>query len=241
MRAGQVRRPGERPLGRLQVTLPGDPADHLEGLACHLGLNRLTPVAALGGPQRGPGQPVRLLQAAPARGDLRRAGVDLGGVGACRLAGDLDARGGLGPSGAGDRRPGDPQVQLRRPRRRRGPSRASSILPVSIARSTCPDITKTSVSASSTPVPQHGADQLPGPGQRLLGAGQRAGGQVAPPGLQQQRTGAGQRRRPVRPGPRPAHTTRPAGPDGPAPPPPAPGRPARPAPAAAARPGPPRG
>ena len=55
VRAGQVRRPGERPLGGLEVALPGDPADHLEGLARHVGLNPLTLVAALGRPQRGPG------------------------------------------------------------------------------------------------------------------------------------------------------------------------------------------
>ncbi len=49
--AASVRRPGERALGRLQVTLPSDPADHLEGLARHLGQP-----AALRRPQRGPGQ-----------------------------------------------------------------------------------------------------------------------------------------------------------------------------------------
>ena len=148
VRVGQVRRPGERPLGRLQVALPGDPADHLEGLARHLGLDRLLPFA-LGRPERGPGQAVGLLQAAPARGDLRRAGVDLGGVGARRLAGDLDARGGLGPPG--------PAIAARAISRCRraargdgGPSRARSIRPVWMARSTCPDMAKTSVSASST-------------------------------------------------------------------------------------------
>ena len=72
-----------------------------------------------------------------------------------------------------------------------GPSRASSIRPVSIARSTCPDMAKTSVSASSTLVRSAGLDQVPGPGQRVLGAGQRADGQVTPPGLEQQRAGPG--------------------------------------------------
>ena len=60
VRARQVRRPGERPLGRLQVALPGNPADNLEGLVRHLGLDTLVPFA-LGRPERGPGQAVGLL------------------------------------------------------------------------------------------------------------------------------------------------------------------------------------
>jgi len=188
--AGQVRGPGERALGRLQVALARHPADHLERLARHLWLGPLTWLAALGGLQRGPGQAVRLLKAAPARGGLRRAGVDLGGVGARRLAGDRDARGGLGPPGAGDRRPGDPQVQLRRPRRRQaepGEQHPAGLdRPVDLP-GHGEDLGQRLVDAG----PQLGADQIPGPGQRLLGGGQRAGGQVSPPGLEQQRPGPG--------------------------------------------------
>ena len=145
---------------------------------------------ALGRPERGPGQAVGLLQAAPARRDLRRAGVDLGGVGARRLAGDIDARGGLGPPGAGDRRPGDFQVQAGRPRRRRpqpGKEHPAGLDgPVDLP-GHGEDLGQRLIDAG----PLAGADQAGGPGQRVLGAGQRAGGQVAPPGLEQQRAGLG--------------------------------------------------
>ena len=189
VRGGGVRRPGERPLGRLQVTLPGHPADHLESLARDLGLDPL-PRAALRRSQRGPGQPVRLLQAALARGDLRGAGVDLGGIGARRVAGDLDARGGFGPAGAGDRRPGDPQVQVSRPRRRR--AQPGEEHPAGLDRAVDlpghgEDLGQRLVDAG----PQGGLDQAGGPGQRVLGAGQRADGQVTPPRLEQQRAGPG--------------------------------------------------
>jgi hypothetical protein len=76
VRAGDGRRPGERVLRRLQVALPRHPADHLQGLAYDLGQ-----AAVLGRAQRGPGELVRLGQAALADRDLRRAGVDLCGVG----------------------------------------------------------------------------------------------------------------------------------------------------------------
>ena len=102
-----------------------------------------------------------------------------------------------------------------------GPSRASSILPVSIARSTCPDMAKTSVSASSTLV------RSAGPTSSLARVSVCSALASAPAARSRRPASSSSaparpRRRPARPGRRPACTTRRAGPDGPPPPPPAP-------------------
>ena len=108
MCASQHLLPAEGALSLLQVTLASDPAEHLECLARDLGqrvgLRRL---------QRAAGEVGCRGQLTLADRGVGGAGIDLRQPGSRRAAGDLDARGRIRPSRAGDGGPRDLEVQVR--------------------------------------------------------------------------------------------------------------------------------
>ena len=112
VRSGHRGSRSERLFGRVQATLPRNPADNLQCLAGHLGK-----AAVLRSGQRRLGEPVRVGQLTAPDCDLRRARIRLRCLDSDRPTGDLDTGRGVRPAGTGDCRAGYPEVQVTRPGR----------------------------------------------------------------------------------------------------------------------------